>query len=191
MNKLRPILFALTAVAYPARATLITNGGFETGDFTGWSTSTNHGTASVTGMFNGISPHSGSDQAVFSGLSAATTATQTITTTPGTSYTIDFFLALTRGPFGGDPTLGVTFGGVQIYSNVFSSGFGYTKFSFNVTASSASSDLEFLFEGGQLNPTTFYLDDVSVNAAGVPDGGSTVSLLGCLAAQVGLLGPVS
>jgi hypothetical protein len=88
-------------------------------------------------------------------------------------------LALTRGPFGGDPTLGVTFGGVPIYSNVFSLGFGYTEFSFNVTASSASSDLEFMFEGGQLNPTTFYLDDVSVNAAGVPDAGSTVSLLGC------------
>jgi hypothetical protein len=84
-----------------------------------------------------------------------------------------------------DKTQPVTFGGVPIYSNVFSLGFGYTELSFNVTASSASSDLEFLFEGGQLNPTTFYLDDVSVNPAGVPDGGSTVSLLGC--ASLGLV----
>jgi hypothetical protein len=94
-------------------------------------------------------------------------------------------LALARGPRGGDPTLEVTFGGVPIYSNVFLLGFGYTEFSFNVTASSASSDLEFLFKGGQLNPTTFYLDDVSVNPAGVPDGGSTVSLLCC--ASLGLV----
>jgi hypothetical protein len=66
MKALSKILLALTAVAalsfaYPAKANLITNPGFETGDFTGWSTSTNQfGTASVTGMFNGISPHSGS-----------------------------------------------------------------------------------------------------------------------------------
>jgi hypothetical protein len=109
MNKLRPILLVLTAVAalsvaYPARANLITNGGFETGDFTGWSTSTTgqFATASVTGMSGGISPHSGSYQAVFNVPSAAATATQTITTTPSTSYSIDFFLALARAPLGGD-----------------------------------------------------------------------------------------
>ena len=42
MNTLRPILLALTAAAalsfaQPASANLITNPGFETGDFTGWS----------------------------------------------------------------------------------------------------------------------------------------------------------
>ena len=51
----------------------------------------------------------------------------------------------------------------------------YTEFTFNVTASSASSDLQFnLVAGGSR-----FLDDVSVTPArvGVPDGGSTVSLL--------------
>jgi hypothetical protein len=68
MSKVRPILLALTALAAlsfadPANANLITNPGFETGDFTGWSTSRNQiATASVTGMFNGISPHSGGFQ---------------------------------------------------------------------------------------------------------------------------------
>jgi VPDSG-CTERM motif len=46
-----------------------------------------------------------------------------------------------------------------------------------VTASTASTELEFIF-GGQT--TLWFFDDVSVNptAVGVPDGGSTVSLLG-------------
>ena len=50
----------------------------------------------------------------------------------------------------------------------------YTEFTFNVTASSASSDLQF-----NLDPGGIFLDDVSVTPArvGVPDGGSTVSLL--------------
>ena len=29
---------AALSIAYPAKANLITNGGFETGDFTGWTT---------------------------------------------------------------------------------------------------------------------------------------------------------
>ena len=52
---------------------------------------------------------------------------------------------------------------------------------FNVTASSALSSIRFSQSFGQL-----YLDDISVEPAGVgvPDGGTTVSLLGC--ALVGL-----
>ena len=38
--------------------------------------------------------------------------------------------------------------------------------------------LEFQFSSGTVFAKVF-LDDVSINPAGVPDGGSTVSLLGC------------
>jgi hypothetical protein len=34
---------AAFSVAYPAKANLITNGGFETGDFTGWRASVGNG----------------------------------------------------------------------------------------------------------------------------------------------------
>jgi hypothetical protein len=60
------ILLALTAVAalsvaYPAKANLIQNGGFEDGNFNHWSTG---GGVSVEGTFDGVAPHSGSFQAV-------------------------------------------------------------------------------------------------------------------------------
>ena len=42
----------------------------------------------------------------------------------------------------------------------------------------SSTALEFQFSSGTVFAKVF-LDDVSINPAGVPDGGSTVSLLGC------------
>jgi VPDSG-CTERM motif len=176
MKALPKILLALTAVAalsvaYPASANLITNPGFETGDFTGWTVS---GFAGVTGTINGVVPHSGSFQGNF----VNATASQNLTTTPGASYTINFFLALANNlPVN---SFSVSWGGVTLLSLTNQSSFGYTEYTFNVTASTASTALLFGFNqiaghGGWL------LDDVSVNPAGVgvPDGGSTVSLLGC------------
>jgi endo-1,4-beta-xylanase len=180
-NTLRPILLVLTAVAalsvaYPAKANLIPNPGFETGDFTGWAASTaGTASASVQGTFGGIAPHSGNFQAVV-GLpdsNAAAILVSQFFTTPGTTYTVDFFLALS-----GQGSIGVTFGIVPIFTHTFSSGFGYTEYTFNVTASTNANALQFAFANGQA--ATLFLDDVSVNPAvvGVPDGGSTVSLLG-------------
>jgi len=57
------LMFTAVAVlsgAYPAKANLITNGGFETEDFTGWNVT---GHASVEGDFVGA-PHSGNFQAI-------------------------------------------------------------------------------------------------------------------------------
>jgi hypothetical protein len=59
------------------------------------------------------------------------------------------------------------------------SSFGYTEYTFNVTASTASTAL--LFDFNQIaGHGEWLLDDVSVNPAGVgvPDVGSTLPLLG-------------
>ena len=96
MNAPTKILLTLTAAAalsfaHPASANLITNPGFETGDFTGWSKVG----GLVAGPINGVSPHSGNFQAIFSADGLA--LTQSVATTPGASYTIDFFLAQAGG----------------------------------------------------------------------------------------------
>jgi hypothetical protein len=167
MKALPKILLALTAVAalsvaYPAKANLITNPGFETGDFTGWFAPT----SSVVGAFGGVSPHTGNFQAVNFG---GGTLSQTLATTAGQSYTVDFWAATNGGG-----QFQVLWGGSTVFSHLFAGPTGYTEFTFNVTASSASTPIQFQDLFGFL-----FLDDISVTPAGVPDGGSTVSLLGC------------
>ena len=175
-----PLMFTAAAafsLALPAKANLITNPGFETGDFTGWTDVS----GSVFGTFIGVPPHSvpphsGSFQAVYGGPGSLS---QSVATTAGASYTIDFFLALAG--FTAEHTFSVSWGGVPLLTlGPFHTPFGYTEYTFNATAATASTALLFQFNGIPL--TQFWLlDDVSVNPAGVgvPDGGSTVSLLGC------------
>jgi hypothetical protein len=73
----------------------------------------------------------------------------------------------------------VSWGGVLIPGPVLTnqSNFGYTEYTFNVTAPTASTELLFDFNGPS---AAWLLDDVSVNPAGVgvPDAGSTLPLLG-------------
>jgi len=176
MNKLRPILLVLTAsaalsVAYPARANLITNGGFEDGFF-GWSHS---GIVGLSG-----NAHSGKQAASF-GVPSGSVAQNV--TTPGTSYVVDFWLATSIfGPTGGiNPTVSVNvvWSGTSIFTQSFTSSSPYTEHTFTVTASSAMTALEFQSSIiGLPGSAALLLDDVSVTPAGVPDAGSTLPLLG-------------
>ena len=176
MKALPKILLALTAVpalsfAYPARANLITNGGFETGDFSGW---TVFGTDNaVVGPTPFTSPHSGNFQAIFG--FGDNSISQNVTTTPGSFYVITFWLAPDVRQ-GGSPSVAVNWGGSNIFSESFTSPSGYTEHTFTVNASSPATQLQFQFSS--IFGNVFYLDDISVTRAGVPDGGSTVSLLG-------------
>ena len=155
---------AVLSVAYPAKANLIANPGFETGDFTGWPINFSW---DVRGTNRGIPPHSGNFQAA--SLSVGDLA-QTLATTAGQSYTINFWAAT---PTGG--SLNVSWGDSTVFPLVFLGATGYTEFTFTVTASSASTQI--LFDAFTPN---LLLDDISVIPGGpVPDGGTTVSLLGC------------
>src|SRR4029450_259542 len=117
------ILSAVAAfsVAYPAKANLITNPGFETGDFTGWPVNLGF---LVTGTLAGISPHSGNFQAA--NPPALAFLGQTLATTAGQSYTIDFWVATA----GGAP-LKVLWGGSPVFSHFFAGPTGYTEFTFS------------------------------------------------------------
>ena len=159
-------------ITQSARANLITNGGFETGDFSGW---TVFGTDNdVVGDQPFTLPHSGNFQALFG--FGDNSITQNVTTTPGSSYVITFWLAPNVRQ-GGSPSVSVNWGGSNIFSESFTSPFGYTEYTFSVNALSPVTQLQFQFSS--IFGNVFYLDDISVTPpAGVPDGGSSVSLLG-------------
>ena len=182
MKALPKILLALTAVAalsvaYPAKANLVTNGGFETGDFTGWTQSGDTTFTHVKGGFNGIDPHSGSFQAFLGNLNTGFLS-QMLALAVGTTYTVDFWLANTfLGSMLSPNSFAASLGGFTGFSLTNGAASGYTEHTFNFTFTGGSTELLFTF----LNlPGNWLLDDVSVNRTrvGVPDGGSTVSLLG-------------
>ena len=179
MNTPRALLLVLVAavvfsLATAAKANLIVNGGFETGDFSGWTLSGNTVNAFVAGTFDGIAPHSGNFQAIFGPAGSPGFLSQTLATTPQQFYQISFALANE----GGTPSFfSLIWNNVTIFSLTNPSAFPYIVFNFNVRATSASTQLRFAFRN---DPTFFHLDDVSVNqiAPPVPDTGSTFSLLG-------------
>ena len=172
------ILLALTAVAalsvaYPAKANLVTNGGFESGDFPpGWTLGGDTGFDSVRGPDFGINPHSGSFQALLS-VSTGSSISQMLALTVGTTYTVDFWLA--NNDFGAT-SFAASLGGVTGFSVTNAGPSAYTEHTFNFTYTGGSTEL--LFTDSRTDGA-WLLDDVSVNpkGVGVPDGGSTVSLL--------------
>jgi hypothetical protein len=165
-----------------ASANLITNPGFETGDFTGWTT-TSGGSGSLFGVSG--NPHTGTYAAFFGAFGSNLDAiSQTFATTAGVFYDLSFWLANDTGG-SLDNEFKVTFGGVPVLDLNNAPDFGYTLYSFSALATGSSLTVEFAARNG---PGYFYLDDVSVEsrfANGIPDTGSSAMLLG--ASLVGLI----
>jgi hypothetical protein len=152
---------------------LVVNCGFESGNFTGW---TQSGNTSNTGVGNfPPGPNSGSFDAFFGPAGSVGFLTQTIATTPGTVYTVSFFLrnhnAVTPNSFS------ASFGGTNLMTLTDSPSFGYTQFVFSVVALGPLTDLQFAFRHDN---SEWFLDDVVVTAVPEP---ATMMLLGS-----GLLG---
>ena len=165
------LAFVVTALAScpSARAdvNLVTNGSFETGDFTGWTQFGNTQLSGVTGTFLGVSAEDGSFQAYFGPENSMGGISQNIPTVAGDSYNIDFYLY----NFGGTPSeYKVEFGSTVLTDVVNPPAFPYTLFQFNATATSNITTLTAF--GFVQNPNYFLLDNVSVtetSIAAVPE----------------------
>ena len=150
----------LTAAAPAQAQNLVSNGGFESG-LAGWSATGAScpgwgGSAFLDPASFGTPPHSGSLVAVFPQYDSSCLGqiSQSITTSIGGSYNISFW----AGAFGGTPDqFKASFGGVLLMDQVLPQ--GYQLYSFNVTATSGSSDL--VFEGYNA-PGVEAVDDVAV-----------------------------
>jgi hypothetical protein len=147
---------------------LVTNCGFETGDFTGWTLTGNDVPGALGNLYgvemtdpDGTSPHGGLYQAFFGDLdSNATTLAQSFATTAGDQYTITFWAAQDTTPSGGyGNELLASFGGTSLASLSDIAVEGYTEYTYSLDATSGTSALDLTFGNGL---GYFQLDDVSV-----------------------------
>ena len=175
--------FAIVASA-PAHAmgpNLVTNPGFETGHFTGYTL------AGVDLVDDGVDTfvtdvHSGKYGAYLGSVGGESTLSQTLTTQTGQSYNISFYL---NNDLGGLNNFSATFGGSTIFSGVdIGDTNGFDHITGTEVASGTATRLVFVSRN---DPAFFGLDDISVTAADVttPEP-STVASLGM--ASMGLFG---
>jgi hypothetical protein len=162
---------------------LVVNGGFETGDFSGWTVS---GAAFDCGNtipgISSLGPHSGTYSACFGNPSGMTYISQTLTTVPGQEYVFTFDYAqmpLTQTP---DNLADVTWGAVALANNVQNVPATGWHFTGGLElATGTSTTIEFGFMNA---PGWYALDDVDVEAVPEPQAmllcGLGLGLLGLL-----------
>jgi hypothetical protein len=181
------ILTCLLSLAPGAMAeNLVTNGGFETGDFTGWTveglvTDCQHGLGASGVVANGaklpcastsqyvMTTHSGSYATALSTFHSVQDVylRQTLTTAPGASYIINIYLAnclASATCFASSNHFQVQWDGKVLFDqyNVGSNyGNGYSLYTFHVTASGPTTPFAI---GGYNNGDWFFLDDISISS---------------------------
>jgi hypothetical protein len=153
---------------------LVANCGFETGTFADWTVSANETGVFGSGGPGGYSANSGSYYAYLGNVGSLGTVSQTLATTSGDEYELDYYFAsngTTPNQFEVEVNGTVLFNMVDIPSTS-----GYLLYTFDFTASGATT-LTFLERD---DPNFLALDDVSVTNTSVtatPEPTSIVLML--------------
>jgi hypothetical protein len=179
----RALAGCLTAAAMlaatAAHADIVVNGGFETGDFTGW---TQFGDTTFSGV-DTLAPQSGSYGAYFGPFSPGGIV-QTLATDVSSHYIVEFWLQNEADGFGqATPnSFELDWGGSPAFSITDAPATGYTHYSFSLVATSALTDLAFSFQD---SPAFWDLDNVTVTLVSEPGSLALAGLAGALAALQG------
>jgi hypothetical protein len=183
-------LVAGMALSGAAQAELITNGGFESAGFDGW---TQFGTSDNSFVAaDAAYTHSGDHAAFFGAVGSTGGIAQQLATTVGQRYTLNFWLGNMGANPGNDDTQ--SFFAVAIDSVVQPASLLFdktasnlTSYAISFTAASLVTDLSFAFRQDE---AFWFLDDVSVDAVDdsvdVPEPGTLPLLLAALAGWFGL-----
>src|SRR5262249_55636393 len=140
----------------------VQNGNFATGDLSNWTLGGNY-TAQPIGAEIFVVGHgtAGSTNAVSMGsMGSDGTLTQTIATTPGQTYTLSFWL---QNDTAGNNDFAAVWNGQKLLSLANASQFGYTQYTYTVTATGSTSTLQF---SAKNDPSEFLLDNVALTTGG-------------------------
>jgi hypothetical protein len=167
-----------------ASANLVTNGGFETGNLSGWNLSPSWVFDFV--CFNGqaagaatCSANTGTYAMTFGRAGGLDTLSQVVTTTAGAAYNLSFWLR-NNNPLGSaTEEFDVLWNGASVLAlgPGAVAGFAYTENTFTVTGT-GSDTLSFV---ARHDPSQWFLDDVSLEAS-VPEPASLALVAVALAA---------
>jgi hypothetical protein len=172
-KKRKTALAAVLALisAGPAKADLVVNGGFETGDFTGWTVNGLGVHVEASGGRGGYAPHTGNFYAALGTFGGLGTLSQTFADTAGQPLTISLWLASN----GGLPNeFDVEFNGVTLFNQDNIPTQGYRNLVFDVIATGRDR----LLISERDDPDFLALDEVSANSATPASEPVSASLLG-------------
>lgn len=158
---------AALACAGLAHADIVTNGGFEAGDFTGW-------TQVGMSAFDGVqcpgadsTVAAGSCSAFFGAVEGVGGIAQTLTTLAGVTYSVDFAVQFDGGsPSSFEFNWGA--GPVEVSLTNPAASSGFVNYHFLLAASSASTQISFNFRD---DSGFAFLDSVSITAVPEPASG--------------------